>query len=404
VDRLQPKDGKTLSPIGTSFDPSARQIPSAFHKRIAYTVTNASERLALDLVRREPGITRAEIGRRIGLTGMSMTRIIDGLEQRGLVRSMGRTGSGRGPKIGIELEAKAAFSIGLSIKADALSLILVDFAGEILAQAHHPSSAKQVTMTISTISAHIETFISNSVPDRAKLFGIGIAITGFFIGSGSQVNPPAQLDELALRDIDSELSARLNLPVWIDNDGNAAAEAEAMLGVGRWTQNFAYLYFSTGFGGGIIYNGVLLRGRNGNAGEFAGTIPLEGFFHPNLENLRLLQNSEGSSFETVTHMLDEFDVNWTSVETWLALSAPALNIAVSAASAVLDPDAIVLGGQLPVTLAQRMIPLIRFSSAPRRGYIRPVPVVVHAEITKDPALIGAAALPLRAHFFGSAGS
>ena len=402
MDRLRPKDGKSTNPNSAWLDFSARQIPTAFQKRINYTVTNASERLALDLVRREPGITRAEIGRRIGLTGMSMTRIIDGLEQRGLVRSMGRTGSGRGPKIGIELEAKAAFSIGLSIKADALSLILVDFAGEILSEAHHPSSAKQVTTTISTIVAHIETFISKSVPDRAKLFGIGVAITGFFIGDGSQVNPPAQLDELALRDIDSELSARLNLPVWVDNDGNAAAEAEAMLGVGRWTQNFAYLYFSTGFGGGIIYNGALLRGRNGNAGEFAGTIPLDGFLHPNLENLRLLQNKAGPIFETVSHMLDKFDVNWPSVEEWLTQTAPALNIAVSAASAILDPDAIVLGGQLPASLAQRMITLIRFSSAPRRGYIRPVPAVVYAEISREPALLGAAALPLRAHFFGSA--
>jgi predicted NBD/HSP70 family sugar kinase len=365
------------------------------------TVATASERLALDLVRREPGITRAEIGRRIGLTGMSMTRIIDGLEQRGLVRSMGRTGSGRGPKIGIELEAKAAFSIGVSIKADTLSLILVDFAGAKLADEQLTFGKTPAGVTVDFIADQIEGFIARTLPDRTKLFGIGMAITGFFVGRGTQVNPPAQLDELALCDIDVALGGRLGLPVWVDNDGNAAAEAEAMLGIGRWTQNFAYLYFSTGFGGGIIYNGTLLRGRNGNAGEFAGTIPLDGYVHPNLDNLRLLQNDDGSCFGTVSQMLDNFDPNWPSIETWLNQTAPALNIAVSAASAILDPDAIVLGGQVPPALAQRMIARIRFSSAPRRGFIRPVPAVICAEVTQEPALIGAAALPLRAHFFGS---
>ena len=122
--------------------------------------------------------------------------------------------------------------------------------------------------------------------------------------------------------------------------------------------------------------------------------------HPNLENLRQLQNQRGSDFATVSHMLDHFDPTWSSIDEWLHKTAPALNIAVSAVSAVLDPDVIVLGGQLPTALAERMVPMIAFSSVPRRGYIRPVPLVVPARVVVEPALLGAAALPLRAHFFG----
>jgi predicted NBD/HSP70 family sugar kinase len=378
----------------------ARAIPDAFRKRVSEVAANPSERQALDLIRREPCITRAEIGRRIGLTGMSMTRIIDSLEQRGLVRSTGRTGTGRGPKIGLELVADAVYSIGVSIKADALSFLLVDFTGAKVKQASGTIEAGTSGFTIDSLAHQIENFISDLGVSRAKLFGIGVSITGFFIGVRSQVNPPSQLDALALTDIDLALSEQLNLPVWVDNDGNAAAEAEAMLGVGRWTQNFAYLYFSTGFGGGIILQGRLLRGRNGNTGEFAGTIPLEGYSHPNLENLRALHNEAGGQFPSVSAMLADFDPNWPAINTWLNVTAPALNIAASAASAIFDPDAIVLGGQLPKSLAERMIEVIDFSSAPRRGIIRPVPRVVAAEVRVEPALLGAAALPLRAHFFG----
>jgi predicted NBD/HSP70 family sugar kinase len=375
-------------------------IPEAFRKRVTAEVANASERQTLDVIRREPQITRAEIGRRIGLTGMSMTRIIDGLEQRGLVRATGRTGSGRGPKIGLELVSSAAYSIGVSIKADVIVLALVDFLGTKQAEFRYPLSDHTQKRDVDALAGMIRGFIDKNLSDRSRLFGVGIAITGFFIGNGLRVNPPAQLEDLALIDIDSALSQKLGLPVWLDNDGNAAAEAEAMLGVGRTIQNFAYLYFSTGFGGGIIQDGRLLRGRNGNAGEFAGAIPLEGYLHPNLDNLRLFQNQHGSNFTSVSQMLDQFDPNWPAIEEWLQKTAPALNIAVSAASAMLDPDAIVLGGQLPRALAERMIPMVAFSSGPRRGYIRPVPIVVPAEVTIEPALLGAAALPFRAHFFG----
>ena len=394
-------DGRLELDQAVSHQKSAQNlIPEGFRKRVTAEVANASERLTLDVIRREPQITRAEIGRRIGLTGMSMTRIIDGLEQRGLVRATGRTGSGRGPKIGLELVSDAAYSIGVSIKADVIVLALVDFLGAKQAEFRCPLSDHTQKRDVDALAGLIGAFIDENLSDRSRLFGVGIAITGFFIGNGLRVNPPAQLEDLALIDIDIALSQKLGLPVWLDNDGNAAAEAEAMLGVGRAIQNFAYLYFSTGFGGGIIQDGRLLRGRNGNAGEFAGAIPLEGYLHPNLDNLRLLQNQQGSNFSSVSYMLDQFDPNWPAIEVWLQKTAPALNIAVSAASAMLDPDAIVLGGQLPRALAERMIPMIAFSSGPRRGYIRPVPIVVSAEVTVEPALLGAAALPFRAHFFG----
>lgn len=383
--------------------PTAREILPAFARGAVAQAATQSERQALDVIRREGVVTRADIARRVGLSGMSMTRIVEGLERRGLVRSTGRFGTGRGPKIGIELVPEAAYSIGVAIKADAVAFTLMDLSGRVLTQSVTMATNRLQPVSLDAIVEAVEAIIANHLPDRRRLFGLGVAITGFFIGEGTRVNPPAQLEDWALVDVDQILHQRLGLPVWVDNDGNAAAEAEAMFGVGRWARTFAYLYFSTGFGGGIVHEGQLLRGRNGNAGEFAGSIPLEGFVHPNLENLRLLLAEDGIAIETVSQMVDQFDPSWPAINIWLERASPALNIAASAASAVLDPDAIVLGGQLPAALAERMIPLIQFSSGLRRGYIRPVPVVVAAEAATESAAIGAAAIPLREHFFSVGG-
>ena len=59
----------------------------------------------------------------------------------------------------------------------------------------------------------------------------------------------------------------LNLPVAVDNDANAAALAELTFGAGRGFQHLIYLTISTGIGGGVILNGQLYAGKDGNAGE-----------------------------------------------------------------------------------------------------------------------------------------
>ncbi|WCK80218.1 ROK family protein (plasmid) [Agrobacterium fabrum] len=58
-------------------------------------------------------------------------------------------------------------------------------------------------------------------------------------------------------------------PVWALNGGKTGTVAESMFSVGRYIKDFAYLSFNYVFGGGLIWNGELLHGGNGNAGEFS---------------------------------------------------------------------------------------------------------------------------------------
>lgn len=63
------------------------------------------------------------------------------------------------------------------------------------------------------------------------------------------------------------LQDALAIPVYLDNDANAAALGEHMFGAGRGVDNLVYLTISTGVGGGIIIDNRLYQGVNGNAGE-----------------------------------------------------------------------------------------------------------------------------------------
>lgn len=65
----------------------------------------------------------------------------------------------------------------------------------------------------------------------------------------------------------------LNLKCRLDNDANAGALGEFRYGAGRGTESVLYLTISTGIGGGVVFGGKILRGKDSMAGE-VGHIPV----------------------------------------------------------------------------------------------------------------------------------
>ena len=363
-------------------------------------VASANERQILDLVRRRGAVTRAELGRLTGLTAQSVVRLVDELSERGLLSFDVAVAQGRGkPSPLVRLTADYAYCIGISIATDAVTIALVDFAGRAQVQRVEPMSPITRLGLFAFLHKLIDQVLAACPDARERLFGIGVGMTGFFVGKGSPLNPPEPLDDLALVELDTLLEQELGYPVWIDNDGNVAAIGESLLGVGREYRDFAYLYFSHGFGGGVIANDELLRGMHGNAGEFAGMLPRLGLPRPTLELLREMCNEDGAAYPTIHAMLARFDPGWRCVDRWIDAVAPSLSVVASAIVAILDPAAIVFGGRMPLALAARLMPRIEIDTLPRRGYARPQAQLVAASAPGDAAAMGAAALPLKQHFF-----
>jgi glucokinase len=99
-------------------------------------------------------------------------------------------------------------------------------------------------------------------------------ILGVGFGIPSIVDPQAgtaratvhlPLAGVPFRDVMAE---RLGVPVWVDNDANAALLAEARFGAAAGARNAVMLTIGTGIGGAVIADGRLLHGERGGAGEF----------------------------------------------------------------------------------------------------------------------------------------
>lgn len=97
--------------------------------------------------------------------------------------------------------------------------------------------------------------------------GIGICSPGpLDPEKGVVINPP-NLPCWRNYPLAAEAERALGVPVKLDNDGNAAALAEAQWGAGRGYRNVFYATLGTGIGTGIVFDGNIYHGRTGAAAE-----------------------------------------------------------------------------------------------------------------------------------------
>jgi glucokinase len=103
--------------------------------------------------------------------------------------------------------------------------------------------------------------------DQKKLVKIGISCGGPLDSKKGIIKSPPNLpgwDEIPIVDI---FKNEFQVPVEIQNDANACAIAEWMMGAGIGTQNMVFLTFGTGMGAGLILNGRIYSGTNNLGGE-----------------------------------------------------------------------------------------------------------------------------------------
>ena len=96
---------------------------------------------------------------------------------------------------------------------------------------------------------------------------LGISCGGPLDAERGIVQSPPNLpnwDQIPVTDF---FQKRLGIPSYLENDANACAVAEWKYGVGKGLKNVIFLTFGTGLGAGLILDGRLYGGTNGNAGE-----------------------------------------------------------------------------------------------------------------------------------------
>jgi glucokinase len=158
--------------------------------------------------------------------------------------------------------------LGIDLGGTKVDISCVRLNGEVLAQRRIATQSedgpeKSLQRILETVS---------EIMDQARVAAIELSAVGFSVPGpldpedGVFLNLP-NLPGWEGYPIRQKLKDHFSLPIYMDNDANAAALAEWRFGAGRGYHDLVYLTMSTGIGGGLILGDRLYRGRNSNAGE-----------------------------------------------------------------------------------------------------------------------------------------
>ena len=159
------------------------------------------------------------------------------------------------------------YYIGIDLGGTNVRIAKVDEQGNIVQDVIAPSLGKEGPEKIEeNIMNLLEQF------DLSDVRSIGLAIPGPVDGERNVITQATNIPGCENYPFADNMQKATNIPVFLDNDANAAGLAEAVLGAGKDYNIVYYLTHSTGIGGGLIINGKVISGHKGYAGEVANVI------------------------------------------------------------------------------------------------------------------------------------
>lgn len=162
------------------------------------------------------------------------------------------------------------YGIGVDLGGTNVRAAAVNDSGNILrrVEMRTPShgTAEEI---IASIAGLVEELRNHSSTAGLPIAGIGISIPGLLVPDRKSVRASVNLPSLPGYPIVDSLQERLghDLPIQVENDGNAATLGELYMGSDHGLKDLALFTLGTGVGGGIVIGGKIVRGFWSMAGE-----------------------------------------------------------------------------------------------------------------------------------------
>ncbi|ALU96803.1 transcriptional regulator [Streptomyces sp. TSRI0445] len=218
-------------------------------------------------VRMAGSLTQAEIARSTGLSAATVSNIVRELKEGGTVEVTPTSAGGRRAR-SVSLSGDAGIVIGVDFGHTHLRVAVGNLAHQVLAEESEPldvdaSSAEGFGRAEVLVNRLIEA--TGIGPD--KVIGVGLGVPGPIDVESGTLGSTSILPGWTGINPSEELSGRLGVPVYVDNDANLGALGELVWGSGRGVKDLAYIKVASGVGAGLVIDGTIYRGPGGTAGE-----------------------------------------------------------------------------------------------------------------------------------------
>mgnify|MGYP000054706097 FL=1 len=307
------------------------------------------------------------------------------------------------------------YAIGIDIGGTKIAGALVSEEGQIIRELKVPTPASNADAIADAVVELV-----NELSAGEQVIAAGIAAAGFIDADRANI---VYAPNLSWRNepFKAKLASRLNIPVFIDNDANAAGWAEYRFGAGAGVKHMVMLTVGTGVGGAVIVDGHMLRGGFGIAAELGhinmvpdgvlcgcgqkGCLESYGSGNALLRAAKALAASGEAKGARLAELEREVG-QLTGAEVYRAIQendpgalgllsdlGSMLGRAVASLVAVLDPELVVIGGGVSAVGDLLLDPIRKsyLEHLPARGF-RPELRIEAARLVNDAGVVGAADL------------
>lgn len=290
------------------------------------------------------------------------------------------------------------YTAGIDIGGTNTRIALIDEAYEIIQRIQFPTDVNNPQATLQKIQEAVQSF-------SVAIAGVGLSCPGpLDLKQGIILDTPNLKGGWHGLAVSKELSARLKVPVFLENDANLACLAEAVLGQGKDYSYVQFLTISTGLGSGLVIDKKIYQGAHGFAHEIA-NIPLwrNGPSHGSIYPGGVEAICSGTAITTrakkagldVEHAGDVYSLACSQNQTAINIMEDAkeyLANTIAIIYAFVDPEIVILGGSVAIKIPGFVEDVEQRVKTKVYPNIQPLVKVVKTNLSEDSGLLGAACL------------
>jgi predicted NBD/HSP70 family sugar kinase len=385
---------------------------------------NSNTRKILKLLRERRQLSKQEIARETAISIPTVTNNVTRLIEEGILEEAGlsRSTGGRKP-MSIRYLPDSRYAFGVDFASNHLTasnkirVALINLDASIKAEELFDyQDFRSVDEIMRHIRAVTDRILRSACIPAQNVLGIGISLPG-------TVNEKKKILELApnlspslgMHNLDfGAYEGLFSLPLFVENEANAAAFAELVLGIAQDKRNLVYLSVNRGIGAGIVVRGHIYKGNMKRAGQVGHmsvdskgvlcTCGMHDCWELYAASGALIRNYNIQSTQRITDtqgFLNKLrSLDPTAVEIWERY-LDHLAVGISNLLLCYDPHYVVIGGEISQFDELLLEPLKKRVFARNKFYGSEDLEILVSSLKENAAVLGAALLPLQKLLYGN---
>ena len=375
-------------------------------------IKEANTKRIINLLYKKKELTKSEIAKDLKISIPTVISNINDLIIRGIVEECGVACStgGRKPII-VRFLPDSMYSFGVEITKQYSKIILVNLESKVkqrdILYIYKNKSFEEI---LNDIELLVFKLIKKENISQNKILGLGISLPGTVDEEKLLLKTAPNL---GVKDMDfNNFSLKFPFPIYIENEANAAARAELILGIAKEMKNLLYLSIGYGVGAGIVLQDNLYKGKNKRAGELGHmTIVPEGrlcncgrkgcweLYTSEISLLNRYNEKTRKEVKTLSEFFEYVEMKDIDATQCLDEYIYYLSIGIQNIILILDPHYVVIGGSICKYLENKMDMIHRTVFVENSLYEKEDTKILISKLKEDASIHGAALLPFQKLFY-----